>query len=84
MKKRRHPDEIEIIVGDESHQEFFFQLEVETTWSSLPPDKQSLSHDEFHERLRQTHRQMLSESGHVIFIAIDKITNLKMGLLWFG
>ncbi len=84
MKNLRHEHEIEIIVGDESHEEFFFLLEAETTWDSLPDDKRNISRDEFHERLRQTHHDMLGCSGHVIFIAVDKNTGDKMGLLWFG
>jgi GNAT superfamily N-acetyltransferase len=84
MKNLCHDHEIEIIVGDESHEEFFFQLEAETTWDSLPLDKRNISRDEFHERLKQTHHEMLALPGHVIFIAVDKNTGDKMGLLWFG
>lgn len=84
MKNPRHNHEIEIIVGNESHEEFFFQLEAETTWDSLPLDKRNISRDEFHERLKQTHHEMLALRGHVIFIAIDKSSGDKMGLLWFG
>jgi len=84
MKNLHLQHEIEIIVGDESHEEFFFRLEADTTWESLPDDKRNISRDEFHERLKQTHHEMLAFRGHVIFIAINKTTGEKMGLLWFG
>lgn len=79
-----HRHRLEIIIGDESHAEFFFELEVATTWASLPPDRRQFSPEEFRARLRRTHERMLSQPGHVLFIARDLDSGENLGLLWFG
>jgi ribosomal protein S18 acetylase RimI-like enzyme len=79
-----HHHRFEIIIGDETHAEFFFEVEVATTWASLPLDRRRFSPEEFCARLRRTHEMMLSPPGHVLFIARDLDSGENLGLLWFG
>lgn len=71
-----------IRIGDESDAEFFFALEEQTTWESLPTDKREMAREELRERLLETHGLLLSCPGNVFFIA--EHDGERAGLLWFG
>ena len=73
---------IEIRTGDESDAEFFFALEEQTTWESLPTDRREMRREELRERLLETHGLLLSCPGNVFFIARNE--EERVGLLWFG
>ena len=84
MTAQTHQHDIEIVVGDQSHDEFFFEAEVETTFLSLSPDQSHISREELAQRLRATHEKMFAQSGHIIFVARDRNSGENLGLLWFG
>lgn len=71
-------------------EEFFFAMEEQTTWESLPPDKtRTLQREQLRHSLRQTHQTLLSCPSSVVFIAevVDEKNggNIeRAGLLWFG
>lgn len=64
--------------------EFFFALDEQTTWESLPRDRRKQGRADFSARLRRTLETMLDQPGHVVFIACDPHSGEKLGLLWFG
>ena len=79
-----HRHNLSIREGTSDDAEFFFQIELQTTWENLPLDCAQMSRDELRDKLRQTHGLLLSCPGNVFFIACDTASGEKLGLLWFG
>ncbi|HEX8237591.1 MAG TPA: GNAT family N-acetyltransferase [Abditibacteriaceae bacterium] len=78
---------IQLRRGTEADAEFFFEMEEQTTWESLPPDKVgTVSREQLRRSLRQTHQSMLRCPSNVCFIAeaVDGGCRERVGLLWFG
>src|SRR5437870_1196157 len=74
---------VRIRLGTESDQEFFRDLEMQTTWENLPPDDcRRLDRDQVGLALDETHAILLARPGNQIFIA--EVGGERAGLLWFG
>ena len=84
MPTPKHQHNLWIREGAPNDAAWFFEIEEQTTWESLPPDA-ALNRDELREKLRATHGLLLSCPGNVFFIACDANNNdEKLGMLWFG
>jgi len=74
---------VRIRPGSEADQEFFRELEMETTWENLPPgDSRRLDREQVELALDETHAILLARPGNQIFIA--EVDGERAGLLWFG
>jgi ribosomal protein S18 acetylase RimI-like enzyme len=75
---------LDIRIGTEAEADFFLEIEEQTTWENLPPDRRETSREELRIRLHETHTALLHGPDNVVFLACDPATGEKMGLLWFG
>jgi ribosomal protein S18 acetylase RimI-like enzyme len=79
------PHSIHIREGTSDDAAFFLEMEEQTTWESLPPDKASaMKREQLREKLLETHGLLLECPGNVFFIAENEQTNERAGLLWLG
>ena len=79
-----HCHEIAIRVGEDADTEFFLEVEEQTTWENLPPDQAHINRDELRAKLRGAHEALISQTGHIYFVAHVPESGEKMGLVWFG
>ena len=71
--------------GTSDDAEFFLEMEEQTTWESLPPDKaRGMQREHLREKLLETHGLLLECPGNVFFIAENAATGERAGLLWLG
>lgn len=71
--------------GSDEDAEFFFALDEQTTWESLPRDGAArLDREEFRQSLCATHAIMLQVPGNTFFIAEEAASGERTGLLWFA
>ena len=83
MNHQPHP--ISIREGTAEDAEFFLEMEVQTTWESLPLAKRAeMSRPDLRASLLETHGLLLSCAGNIFFIAQNEITRERAGLLWLG
>jgi ribosomal protein S18 acetylase RimI-like enzyme len=76
-------ESVRIRLGTEADQEFFRELELQTTWENLPPDdSRRLDREQVELALDDTHAILLARPGNQIFIA--EVDGERAGLLWFG
>lgn len=72
-----------IRTATEDDAEFFFQLELQTTWDNLPRScGTAWKRDAVREALCATHHVLLQMPGNAFFIA--EVEERRAGLLWFG
>jgi ribosomal protein S18 acetylase RimI-like enzyme len=74
---------VRIRPGTDADQEFFRDLELQTTWENLPPDDCArLDREQVELALDETHAILLARPGNEIFVA--EVAGERAGLLWFG
>lgn len=65
-----HPHAVRIRPGTPEDAEFFFLMEEQTTWESLPADKaRAMRREDLRASLMETHGLLLSCPGNIFFIA---------------
>lgn len=80
-----HLHEIVIEQGSETDMQWFLELDEQTTWDSLPLHQRAqLCRATWRAALQHTNGLMLSCAGNVFFIARDRNTQVRLGMLWFG
>ena len=83
MNHQPHP--IRIREGAPDDAEFFLEVEEQTTWENLPPDKaRRMPREQLRAKLLETHGLLLECPGNIFFIAENSTTGDRAGLLWLG
>lgn len=79
------PHSIFVREGTTDDAEFFLEMEEQTTWESLPPDKaRETKREQLREKLLETHGLLLECPGNIFFIAQNAQSGERAGLLWLG
>lgn len=76
--------EFQIRAAGDADDEFFREVEFQTTWESLTPaDRERLTPEQVREALQTTHEQLLARPGNLVYVA-HSANRERAGLLWVG